>query len=81
MGTDDAPRAVQALLDAPQVVEAAMYGRDVHVTVDDPGSGPQAIRSILAAAGVAVTALEPVEPSLEDVFIALVRAEGGAVIG
>ncbi len=81
VGTNDAPRAVQALVDAPGIVEAAMYGRDVHVTVTDASTGPQAIRGALAAAGLAATSLERVEPSLEDVFTALVRAEGGAVIG
>ena len=67
--------------DEPGIVEAAMYGRVVHVTVEDEATGPGTIRTALASAGVDLTELEPVEPSLEDVFTSLVRAEGGAVIG
>ena len=79
--TEDAPRAVQTLVDTSGVVEAAMYGRNVHVTVEDEMTGPETIRAALATAGVGQSAIEPVEPSLEDVFTSLVRAEGGAVIG
>jgi ABC-2 type transport system ATP-binding protein len=79
--TSDAPRAVQILVDAPGIVEAAMYGRDVHVTVEEEVTGPATIRTALASDGVALLGIEPVEPSLEDVFTSLVRAEGGAVLG
>jgi len=77
----DAPAAVRALTGAPEVVEAAMFGRALHVTVHDPDRGAERIRARLQAAGVEVESISPVAPSLEDVFTALVRAEGGAVIG
>ena len=35
----------------------------------------------VAARGLPVEAVTPVRPSLEDVFVALVRREGGAVAG
>jgi ABC-2 type transport system ATP-binding protein len=79
--TGHAPLAVQALVAASGIVEAAMYGRDLHVTVEDRAGGPETIRTILATAGLTTTTVEAVEPSLEDVFTSLVRAEGGAVIG
>lgn len=79
--TDDAPRAVHALVRAPGIVEAAMYGRDLHVTVEDDTAAPEVIRSLLATTGLTATGVEAVQPSLEDVFTSLVRAEGGAVIG
>ena len=79
--TDDAPRAVQALVDTAGIVEAAMYGRDLHVTVEDEPAGPATIRAALTTSGIRVTDIDPVDPSLEDVFTSLVRAEGGAVIG
>ena len=34
----------------------------------------------LAAAGIAVRGIATVEPSLEDVFIALVKEQGGAPV-
>ncbi len=79
--TEDAPRAVQALVHAPGMVEAAMYGRDVHVTVENETTGVDTVRAALAGEGLSVASIERVEPSLEDVFTALVRAEGGAVVG
>lgn len=79
--TNDAPAAVHALEGTPHVVEAAMYGRDLHVTVDDKVLAPAAIRARLAAESLEVGAVSTVPPSLEDIFTSLVRAEGGAVIG
>jgi ABC-2 type transport system ATP-binding protein len=79
--TADAPLAVQTLVGTSGIVEAAMYGRNVHVTVEDEATGAETIRAALATAGTAASAIEPVAASLEDVFTALVRAEGGAVIG
>jgi ABC-2 type transport system ATP-binding protein len=79
--TDDGPAAAQTLQGAPGVIEAAMFGRDVHVVVDDADAGRVAITSALTAQGLAVHSITPVRPSLEDVFVSLVRREGGAVIG
>ncbi|MEX2466855.1 MAG: ABC transporter ATP-binding protein [Gemmatimonadota bacterium] len=79
--TDDAPAATAALGGAPGVIEAAMFGRALHVTVDDEASGPQLIRGALERSGAVVHEIERVSPSLEDVFVSLVRAEGGAVAG
>ena len=79
--TDDAPRSVVALGGADGVLEAAMFGRALHVTVDDEQAGTELVRRLLADAGRTVYAVAPVEPSLEDVFVSLVRAEGGAMIG
>jgi len=81
VSTDDAPRAVAALASAPGLHEAAMFGRALHVTVADAETGPASIRSALATAGVGLRAIERIEPSLEDVFVSLVRAEGGALVG
>jgi ABC-2 type transport system ATP-binding protein len=79
--TDDAPGAVEALLGVRGVIDAAMFGRALHVTVATVEEGPAAVRDALAAAGRQVLGIRPVQPSLEDVFVSLVRAEGGAVVG
>jgi ABC-2 type transport system ATP-binding protein len=75
------PAAAQALRGAPGVVEAAMFGRDVHVVVADAGEATRTLGAFLEAHGVRVSSIHPVRPSLEDVFVALVRREGGAVAG
>jgi ABC-2 type transport system ATP-binding protein len=79
--TDDAPRAVETLMSAPGVLDAAMFGRSLHVTVRDAEEGERIVRESLEEDGQSVTEVDPVEPSLEDVFVSLVRAEGGAVVG
>jgi ABC-2 type transport system ATP-binding protein len=79
--TDDAPRAVDALVKAPGVLEAAMFGRHLHVTVADEASGSDTVRLVLGRAGRSVEDIHPVDPSLEDVFVSLVRAVGGAARG
>jgi hypothetical protein len=33
------------------------------------------IRAALEQAGIAITVLEPIEPSMEDVFVAMIEAE------
>ena len=77
--TDHAPDAVEALQRAPGIIEAAMFGRDVHVVTER--ADEEVVRAALRAAGRGAAAIEPITPSLEDVFVALVRREGGAVRG
>jgi len=77
----DPPGAVEALKGGEGILEAAMFGRRVHVVVRDEARTREAIPGLLAARGVALEGMERVPPSLEDVFVALVRKEGGAVEG
>ena len=79
--TDDAPGAVEALLGVRGVIDAGMFGRALHVTVENADEGRSIVTDALAAVGRRVVGIQPVEPSLEDVFVSLVRAEGGAVVG
>ncbi len=79
--TNDPPGTVEALKESPWVLEAAMFGRDVHVVVEDEGEGRREIRSLLEERGIPLLGLERVMPSLEDVFVALIRREGGVVEG
>lgn len=79
--TRDTPTAARALDGASGILEAAMFGRALHVTTTPDVAGPDVIRAALASAGLDVDAIERISPSLEDVFVSLVRAEGGAVEG
>ena len=73
------PKVVEALRGQDGIHEAAMFGRNVHVVVDDDVEGRLLVQRLLAAKGVPLTSLERVTPSLEDVFVALIQEEGGAV--
>ena len=75
---DDGPGAVEALQGAAGVLEAGLFGRAVHVMVADLQRAEATIPETLAARGVRLLTLRRIPPSLEDVFIALVHAAGGA---
>jgi len=79
--TDNAPDAVEALQQAPGVIDAAMFGRAVHVSVENEEAATREIPRILDASGLSCKSLRRIIPSLEDVFVSLIRREGGAVIG
>ena len=79
--TREGPAVAQALQGAPGVLEAAMFGRAVHVVVEDARAAAAALPAFLASRGLEIQHIAPITPSLEDVFVALVRREGGAVEG
>ncbi len=70
---DDAARAVEALKGVPGVLEAALFERKVHAMVEEESAGRREVAGRLASAGLSVGAVTTVAPSLEDVFVALVR--------
>ncbi len=75
--TNDAPQAVTALGKTPGVRDAAMFGRRIHATVDDSTTARGAIADALERHGLEVGDMTDITPSLEDVFVALVRRAGG----
>jgi ABC-2 type transport system ATP-binding protein len=79
--TDDAPAAVRLLRDLPGIGDVTMFGRTVHAVVEDGEEMPGRIRAALGAAGLACDRMERIAPTLEDVFAAYVRREGGALAG
>jgi len=81
VATDNGPLATQALLGAPGVIESAMFGRAVHVVVEDRGHALRTLPGLLESRGLECREIREVPPSLEDVFVSLVRREGGAVAG
>lgn len=76
--TDDPPGAMNVVATAPGVAEAAMFGRALHVMTSEEAVARDAIPGRLAAAGIRCLGVERIRPSLEDVFVSLVRREGGA---
>jgi ABC-2 type transport system ATP-binding protein len=77
----DPARAVAALEDVEAASDIGMYGRALHVRVDDPDVGRRAVVDRLTREGLGVRSAEAVPPSLEDVFVARVGQEGGALGG
>ncbi len=79
--TADAPRTVEALHGVPGVRDAALFGRAVHAVVADEAAALRDLPPLLAATGLPAERIQLVEPSLEDVFVALIQRAGGAVAG
>ncbi|MCX8043826.1 MAG: ABC transporter ATP-binding protein [Desulfobacterota bacterium] len=55
------------------VRDVNFYGDELHIVVDDAQTALPAIHRVLADAGIAVTLLEQIQPSIEDVFVALAQ--------
>jgi ABC-2 type transport system ATP-binding protein len=77
----DPTRAAALLADLEGIEDATMVGRAVHVVVRDEVASRSRIADELARAGIGLRGMERVPPTLEDVFVALVRASGGVVAG
>ena len=75
----DSRGAVRLLEDTPPVRRAMLFGDTIHVALPSADRDWPAVAGVLARAGLTVSDVHPVEPSLEDVFIELVsRADGEA---
>ncbi|MEK6650899.1 MAG: DUF4162 domain-containing protein, partial [Bacteroidota bacterium] len=57
------------------VAETSIFGSHCHVTLAPMTDGPERIRRTLTEAGIALQRMEPITPSLEDVFIHLIAEE------
>jgi ABC-2 type transport system ATP-binding protein len=68
----DTMRALEGLAG---VHDVAVFGGGLHVTVDEIEATSARVRERLAAKGIEVRKLEQIEPSMEDVFVALIEAE------
>jgi len=66
--------ALECMQHTPGILDAAVFGNSLHLVVDDAPTAIPFIRETLAAKGLRVTCLEPIAPSLEDVFISLMSA-------
>jgi ABC-2 type transport system ATP-binding protein len=71
----DRRRAYDLLAARPDVRDLETFGARLHFRIEGAG-GADLVRAELERAGVGVVALEPVRPSLEDVFLRTVREAG-----
>ncbi|WP_026853892.1 ABC transporter ATP-binding protein [Geothrix fermentans] len=60
------------------VRDAALFGRDIHLMTEDAGDLAPRLRQVLEARGFQVGTMEPITPSLEDVFVSLIEARDRA---
>ena len=77
IATPQYAEALDVLTTLPEVREAALFGRAIHVAVADSRTALPLLRQALANRGVTVDRIAPVPPSLEDVFVELVERSDG----
>jgi ABC-2 type transport system ATP-binding protein len=65
-------KAMTVLDGLPLVEKTSLFGTAVHAVLRDASTSVDAVRAALGSAGVDVTSIGPVVPSLEDVFIDVV---------
>ncbi len=63
--------ALELLRECPEVLDAAVFGSALHLVVASAGSASVHIRSILEAQKIRDVRIEPILPTLEDVFVSL----------
>ena len=71
--TPSAVAAMRVLEAMPEVEKTSLFGTAVHAVLRSSGTQPERIAQGLRAGGIEATRVEPVEPSLEDVFLDLVE--------
>jgi ABC-2 type transport system ATP-binding protein len=65
--------SMRVLADIPGVRDVAVYGGGLNLTVDDASRAEAAIRAALEGAGIDLRRLEPIAPSMEDVFVGMIE--------
>ena len=75
LDTGEVLDTMRAIEDQPGVLDVAVFGGGLHVTVQDPASAIPQIRALLGGKNISIQQLEPIQPSMEDVFVAMIEQE------
>jgi ABC-2 type transport system ATP-binding protein len=75
LDTSDPLETMRALEGRPGIYDVAVFGGGLHVTVEQPGPAMELIRAALEERGIQIRRLEPIPPSMEDLFVGLIEAE------
>jgi ABC-2 type transport system ATP-binding protein len=70
--TPERRKALRLLKSSPKVVQASLFGAGIHFSLTDTAELSD-IEKDLVSAGLEAGHLEPIQPSLEDVYLALIR--------
>ena len=68
--------ALDLLQRTPDVTDAAVFGNALHVVVPEAGAMIPRLRKDLSQHGITVAKMEPISPTLEDVFVSLTATQG-----
>jgi ABC-2 type transport system ATP-binding protein len=73
--TTEPLETMRALERVEGVLDVAVFGSGLHVTVDEIDATSARIREALGAKGIDIRSLGQIDPSMEDVFVALIESE------
>jgi ABC-2 type transport system ATP-binding protein len=75
LDTSDLLGTMRALEAEPAVLDVAVFGAGLHVTVADRDAATPRIRQVLAQQHIEIRGMVAIQPSMEDVFVGLIEAE------
>jgi ABC-2 type transport system ATP-binding protein len=75
LDSTDPLASMKALEGMDGILDVAVFGGGLHVMVDDPEAASSRIRDALSGQGIEIRHLEAIEPSMEDVFVAMIEQE------
>ncbi len=73
--SSDPLESMKALEKTPGVLDVAVFGSGLHVSVQHEEEASARIRAALNERNIAVRSLEAIQPSMEDVFVSLIEEE------
>lgn len=69
-------RALDLLRSVPGVLDAAVFGRNIHAVVADAAAAVPVVRDLLAKTHIQIGRVESIPATLEDVFVSLTSGRG-----
>jgi len=76
--TSDLLGSMTALEGRPGIEDVAVFGGGLHVKVENASQAEGLIRGVLEEAKIRIGVMEPISPSMEDVFVSLIEKEEAA---
>jgi ABC-2 type transport system ATP-binding protein len=73
--SSDPLESMRALENVAGIHDVAVFGKGLHITVEDLAEAEKITRQTLGEKGISIQLLEPIQPSMEDVFVALIEEE------
>jgi len=69
----DIQKAFDLLSAQDEIIDVNIYGDELHIVVESAREGIPLVRRIMEDASIEIRELEPIEASIEDVFVSLSR--------